>query len=320
VTGLNATPLVSILIPCHNARQWISQCIQSAIDQTYLHKEIVVVDDGSTDGSQDVIRSFGDRIRSEFGPNRGSNFARNRLVELSRGDWLSFLDADDYLLPRKLERQMEAVEHNKDVAVVSSPPIEFFEKTGETYQQTFEDDDLLANYIGWGRFSTTACLWKKEALIEVGGWNQNQPVCQEHELILRLILAGKEFKLLKEPLSVYRRANSESISRRSPIGTLTHQMALLNKLESFLLTSGTLRDNHRRALEQTRFQAARTSYAHDREFADGLIQQIYQTNHAFHPHGNAAPFAYRCFFKLFGFSRTESIAETVRALRSIRRK
>ena len=204
---------------------------------------------------------------------------------------------------------MEVAECNANVAVVSSPPIELIEKTGKTYQQTFEDDDLLANYIGWGRFSTTACLWKKEALNEVGGWNQNQPVCQEHELILRLILAGKEFKLLKEPLSVYRKANDESISRRSPMRTLTHQMALLNKLESFLVASGTLQNNHRKALEQTRFQAARTSYAHDREFADDLIRQIYQTNNSFHPRGDAAPLLYRVVFELFGFKAAENIAE-----------
>ena len=308
-------PLVSIVIPCHNARQWISQCIRSAIDQAYVHKEIIVVDDGSTDGSQDVIRSFGDRIRSEFAPNRGSNFARNRLLELSRGSWLSFLDADDYLLPEKIERQMEAVERNKDVAVVSSPPIEFIEKTGETYRQTFEDDDLLANYIGWERFSTTACLWRREALIEVGGWNQNQPVCQEHELILRLILAGKKFKLLKEPLSVYRRANNESISRRSPMRTLSHQMALLNKLESFLVASGPLQNNHRRALEQARFEAARTSYAHDREFAENLIRHIYKTNSFFHPRGRAAPLLYRVAFELLGFKAAENVAAVVRKIR-----
>jgi glycosyltransferase involved in cell wall biosynthesis len=317
VTDPNVSPFVSILIPCHNARQWIGQCVQSAIDQTYPHKEIVIVDDGSTDGSQDVIRSFGDRLRSEFTPNRGSNFARNRLVELSRGNWLSFLDADDYLLPEKIERQIEAVARNTDLAAVISPPIEFIEKTGKTYEQTFEDDDLLANYIRWGRFSTTACLWNKEAIREVGGWNLNQPVCQEHELILRLILAGKKFELLNEPLSVYRRANDRSISLRSPLRTLTHQMTLLNRLESFLIDSGRLQGKHRRELEQTRFRAARTSYAHDREFADGLIRQIYQANNAFLPHGDAAPLAYRVVFKMFGFRRTERISASIRAVRSL---
>jgi glycosyltransferase involved in cell wall biosynthesis len=313
-------PLVSILIPCHNARPWIAQCIQSAIDQTYLHKEIVVVDDGSTDGSQNVIRGFGDRVRFEIGPNRGSNVARNRLVELSRGDWLSFLDADDYLLQEKIERQMEVVARDTNVAVVSSPPIEFIEKTGKMYRQTFEDDDLHVNYIGWGRFSTTACLWKKAAIQEVGGWNQNQPVCQEHELILRLILAGKEFELLSEPLSVYRKANDGSISRRSPIKTLTHQTTLLNKLENFLIASGKLQDKHRRALEQTRFQAARTSYAHDREFAESLIGQIYQTNNSFSPRGDAAPLLYRVAFEMFGFKMAENIAASVRKVRAFGRQ
>ena len=78
---------------------------------------------------------------------------------------------------------------------------------------------------------------------------------------------------MKEPLSVYRKANDGSISRRSPIRILTHQMALLTSLK---VSSGfrySMQNNHRRALEQTKLQAARTSYAHDREFADGLIRQ-----------------------------------------------
>jgi len=278
--------------------------------------EIVVVDDGSTDGSQDVVREFGDRVRFEAGPNRGSNVTRNRLVELSRGSWLSFLDADDYLLPEKIERQMALVARNADVDVVYSPTIEFIEKTGETHKQPVEDDDRFANYIRWSPFSTIALLWRKSAIQEVGGWNENQPVCQEHELILRLLLAGKEFKLLNEPLSVYRRANVDSISLRSPVRTLTHQMALLNKLEKFLVDSGALQDKHRGALDQIRFRAARTSYPHDREFAYGLIRQIYQTNNAFVPCGDAAPFMYRAFFNMFGFGWTESIAATVRAVRS----
>ncbi len=137
--------LVSILIPCHNARQWIEQCIQSALDQTYPHIEVIVVDDGSTDGSQDVIRSFGERVRLKTGPNKGSNSARNQLLDFSRGSWLSFLDADDYLLPKKIEIQMDAILRKENLSVVSSPPIELFETTGKTYQQVFEDDDLLLN-------------------------------------------------------------------------------------------------------------------------------------------------------------------------------
>src|SRR2546421_12547046 len=97
---------VSILIPCFNAKRWIGTAIQSALAQTYEPKEIIVVDDGSTDGSLDVIKSFGDSIRWETGPNRGGNVARNRLLALARGSWLQYLDADDYLLPDKIARQI----------------------------------------------------------------------------------------------------------------------------------------------------------------------------------------------------------------------
>ena len=79
------TKFVSILIPCYNAERWIAQAIESALAQTWSEKEIIVVDDGSTDHSLEVIRQFDGRIWWETGPNRGGNVARNRLLELARG-------------------------------------------------------------------------------------------------------------------------------------------------------------------------------------------------------------------------------------------
>src|SRR5262249_1139003 len=153
-------------------------------------------------------------------------------------------------------------------------------------------------------------LWKKSAIQEVGGWNQNQPVCQEHELLLRLIVAGKEFEFLREPLAVYRRAGESTISRREPMRTLTHQMALLNKFEDFLVTSGKLQNKYRHALAQTRFRAARTAYTHEKGIAEDLIRQIYKSNSSFHPRGDAAPLLYRVAFEMFGFRIAENIAAT----------
>ena len=308
------SPLVSILIPCYNARPWIAQCIQSAIDQTYPHKEIVVVDDGSTDGSLDVIRDFSDRIRFETGPNRGGNVARNRLIELSRGSWLSFLDADDYLLPEKIKRQMTLIASNGNIDVVYSPLIELIQKTGRISQRLVEDDDLYANYIRWVPFSSIAPLWRKSAILEVGGWNPNQPVCQEHELLLRLIMAGKRFELSCEPLSVYRKVDS-SISRRWPLSHYTRKAALTDQLEAYLVASGKLKGKHRLALGQVRFEDARTTYAYDKEFAENLIRKIYETQDGFYPSGDRAPFLYRVAFKTFGFRISESIAATVRKYR-----
>src|SRR3989442_1454711 len=100
--------LVSILIPCYNAERWVAEAIESALQQTWAAKEVVVVDDGSSDCSVAVIRAYRHLIRFEaLHSNVGANGARNRLLELARGEWLQYLDADDYLLPQKLSRQME---------------------------------------------------------------------------------------------------------------------------------------------------------------------------------------------------------------------
>ena len=79
-------PLVSIIIPCYNAEKYVGEAIESALAQTYPNKEVIVIDDGSTDGSLQVIKSFGHRIRWETGPNRGGSAARNRGIELARGE------------------------------------------------------------------------------------------------------------------------------------------------------------------------------------------------------------------------------------------
>lgn len=309
-------PLVSILIPCHNAEKWIAECIQSALDQTYPNKEIVVVDDGSDDRSLDIIRGFGEHIRLETGPNRGSNAARNRLVALSRGSWLSFLDADDFLLPEKIARQVSVAAGDPDVDVVYSPIIEFIERSGAMHRPSVEDDDLYANYVRWYPFGTIGILWKKSAVLEVGGWETDQPVCQEHELILRLIQAGKRFSMVPEALAVYRKANGSSISQRSPLRTVFHKMALTDKVESLLSASGTLHEKYRLVIAQARFEAARTAYAHDEEFASSLIAKMFQAEKTFRPGGDAAPFGYRLAFRMFGFTGAERLAAAVRKWRA----
>ncbi|MGC4020654.1 MAG: glycosyltransferase family A protein [Cyclobacteriaceae bacterium] len=108
-------PKVSILIPCYNSEKWIEQAIQSALDQTYDNKEVIVVDDGSKDRSFEIIKSFGERIICESGPNKGGNVTRNRLLALSSGEWIQYLDSDDYLLPEKIKHQVDVLDSETDV-------------------------------------------------------------------------------------------------------------------------------------------------------------------------------------------------------------
>src|SRR5437868_5782473 len=98
-------PLVTVAIPCFNAAQWIAKAVQSALDQTWPSVEIIVVDDGSTDGSLGVLAAFGEKIRVFSAAHRGGNHARNAALHAATGDWIQYLDADDELEPEKIARQ-----------------------------------------------------------------------------------------------------------------------------------------------------------------------------------------------------------------------
>src|SRR5271154_7166784 len=101
-------PLVSILVPAYNAEAWISDTLRSAISQTWEPKEIIVVDDGSTDQTLSVARRFqSEQVLILSQKNQGAAAARNRAFSLSHGDYIQWLDADDLLAPDKIAKQME---------------------------------------------------------------------------------------------------------------------------------------------------------------------------------------------------------------------
>src|SRR4030095_524507 len=109
------TPLVSILIPAYNAERWIANTIQSALAQTWPRKEIIVVDDGSTDQTLQVARQFASKtISIVTQENKGASAARNRACELCQGDYIQWLDADDLLSPDKVAKQMAAAQECQD--------------------------------------------------------------------------------------------------------------------------------------------------------------------------------------------------------------
>jgi len=310
------TPFVSILIPCFNAERWVAQAIESALAQTWPHKEVIVVDDGSTDGSLDIIKSFGDRIRWEAGPNRGGNAARNRLLEMARGDWLQYLDADDYLMPDKVTLQAAAVETRPDADVLFGPLIIEWHLDGAvrtTQEPIPEPHDPWRLLALWHLPQTGAPLWKKSALLDVGGWLDGQPCCQEHELYLRLLMAGKRFIYHPATGAVYRRFSNGSVSTRSPALVRGERLKIEKRIEDHLTTIGGLTPERQWAVNQARFDMARSSWNEDRSEARAILESIAGMA-SFQPNGPAAPLLYRLAYRLFGFEIAERIATMNRVL------
>lgn len=304
-------PKVSILIPCYNAERWIAQAIESALSQTYPDQEIIVVDDGSTDNSLAIIREFEDKIFWETGPNRGGNVARNRLLELSNGEWLQYLDADDYLLPDKVEKQVCYLSEVPRTDILYSPSIfKHYQVNGSSQEvlpipEPFDPWILLAR---WFLPQTGSPLWRKQALLDVGGWKPEQPCCQEHELYLRLLMAGKTFEYFSEAGSVYRQWSEETICKRDKPEVLRQRLAIETKLEKHLETVNLLTADRQSAINQARFECARKIWLEDPLWAKRLVRQIHKQQRTFSPGGAAAPVVYQWIYKILGFDIAEKVA------------
>lgn len=112
-------PRVSVIIPTYNRRDYVQEAIDSVLAQTFTDYEIIVIDDGSTDGTGEALRArYGDRIHYEWQGNQGESVARNRGIELARGEYIAFLDSDDLWLPEKLEKQVAYLDAHLDTGAV----------------------------------------------------------------------------------------------------------------------------------------------------------------------------------------------------------
>jgi glycosyltransferase involved in cell wall biosynthesis len=311
--------LVSILIPCFNAERWVAQAIESALGQTWPEKEIIVIDDGSTDGSLEIVKSFRDSIRWETGPNRGANPARNRLLELARGEWLQYLDADDYLLPDKIERQTEFLSAHPETDIVFGRVM--WEDFGER-DSRYEMLPIPESHDPWILFSrgfftqTGALLWRTEAVRDVGGWKPDQPCCQEQELYLRLLMAGKRFAYCPHAGAVYRQWGEHTVCKRDKPEFHRHYLQIVQRAENFLRDRNELTPARLYAINQARFATARSAWQYDPPFATEIMEAVCRLQPDFVPNDNAAPRRYLSIYRLFGFRVAQKAADLRRNLKT----
>lgn len=310
-------PFISILIPCFNAERWIKGTINSALAQDYPHKEVIVVDDGSTDNSWELIQGYGPRIRAERTSNKGACSARNYLLQLSKGEWLQYLDADDYLLHGKVSSQVHGLENAPDADILYGPGIIEEHWTGEVNRYTLpipEPRDPWILLARWRLPQTGAVLWKKKAIEDVGGWKTDQPCCQEHELYLHLLKAGKQFHYTTEPGAVYRKWSDDSVCERNKMETYCQRLKITDATEQHLAEINELSVARQDEINQARFECARIIWTVDRAWARSLIRQVRATRAPFVPQGRGVPALYRFIYSVFGFSMAETVAKLKRIL------
>lgn len=212
--------LVSVIIPCYNVELYISECIESVINQTYKYVEIICIDNNSSDTTLKILKDLKIKypqiiIDSEFKP--GAPCARNKGLSLAKGEYIQFLDADDLLENNKIEHQILLVKNNNKVIgfIAGACKKRTLYNNEEIIFSELETDPFLSPFINKCG-NTCSNLWKRMDLIEVGGWNESIKSSQETDLMLRLALKGKEFLVDKEPFTIIRERQSGQISHRDP--------------------------------------------------------------------------------------------------------
>lgn len=194
-------PFVSIIIPVYNSAEYVSDAIQSALDQTYKNIEIIIVDDGSTDRSWEIIESYKWKypniIKSFKQENKGACSARNKGAILSNGQILQFLDSDDILIQNKIEEQIIYLDKIIDGEVLFCNTLNF---QGKNLNNISKSDDyningyLLLNDAIYKKLVLTPCiLIKKEVFINNGMFKENLIRAQEHEFNVRLMSRGIKY-------------------------------------------------------------------------------------------------------------------------------
>jgi glycosyltransferase involved in cell wall biosynthesis len=257
-------PLVSILIPAYNSEEWIADTIKSALSQTWPRKEIVVVDDGSTDRTVSIAQSFASKLLSvAIQENQGASAARNKALSLCQGDYIQWLDADDLLSPNKIAKQMEAAEKNQNKRMLLSSAWAYFmyrpSKAKFIPSPVWCDQspvEWLLKKMGQNLHMQTATWLVSRELTEAAGpWDIRLWKDNDGEYFCRVIMASDGIRFVPEARTFYRMSSANSV---------THVGRSTKKLESQFL-SMRLHVQYLKSLEESeRVRAACLDYLQTR--------------------------------------------------------
>lgn len=201
------TPLVSVVIATYNMGKFLPEAMDSALNQTYENIEVIVIDDGSSDDTKEVIKSYltDTRVRYIVQENKGQSSAKNKGICESRGEYVAFLDADDIWVPEKLEMQIPVFAKAKNIGIVYARML-YIDETGrgirilntELFRGQISSQLFVCNFVGFG----TAVV-KRECFDRLGGFREEIRMGIDYELWLRFS-TQYEFDYVDCPLLRYR--------------------------------------------------------------------------------------------------------------------
>jgi len=237
-------PLVSIIMPVYNGEKYIKEAIDSVINQTYKNWELIIVNDGSKDNTEKIIKSYYDkRIKYFCQENRGVSAARNKALELAKGKYVTFLDSDDYLPPNSIKARVEYLEKNPDIDIVDGVVVVKDEKLNKTLRKyiPYYTGKLLPELLKLNDrvFFNVSYMIKKEKIENIK-FNENMTHVEDLLFFIETAFKyGLNYSFVEDEVLWYRSGNISAVSNLDGIEKGYYQflkeLQKMNSLNIFYL-------------------------------------------------------------------------------------
>jgi glycosyltransferase involved in cell wall biosynthesis len=313
-------PRVSIVIPARDAVRWLPETLASALAQTHVTTEIIVVDDGSTDGTADLAAGYGDRVRVIRQPPSGVSAARNAGTSAARGEFIQYLDADDVLEDGTVAARVTLLDRTgADVALTD------YARWQKQADGTFKVERIMRHRLGdrpdvqlltYAWWPPGAMLYRRTIVDRIGPWRADLRIIQDARFQLDAALVGARFAQIEEVGLRYRMhgATSTSLSRRDPLAFVNECFESASELHDRWQADGTLDEPRRDGLLRVYHYVARSVFKADRARYAEVTARIDELAPRFVPDG---PAWLRQLSRLFGYRAAEHITHWLRQVRTV---
>ncbi|MCP4745316.1 MAG: glycosyltransferase family 2 protein [Desulfobacteraceae bacterium] len=239
---VNSDLFVSVVIATFNRCTMLKKAVESVFAQTYPHYELIVVDDGSTDDTKELLAGYGPRLRAICQPNRGVSAARNAGIRAASGELVALLDSDDYWLPEKLEMQTSFFKSNPSAMICQSEEIwiRMGVRVNPGKRHRKYSGYIFEKTLPLCLVSPSAVMMRKKLLQEVGLFDEQLPACEDYDLWLRISWKYPVY-LLTTPLIVKHGGHEDQLSKMPQLDK--YRIAALSKL----IDAGCLSDRQKEA-------------------------------------------------------------------------
>jgi len=209
-------PKVSVIVPTYNRAKFIERALDSVLNQTFLDFEIIVIDDGSIDNTKEVLYQYNDKIKYIYQNNSGISAARNRGINESLGEYIAFLDSDDFWAPEKLNEQVKVLDSNKKVGIVyvrmpivNAKGEQLGMKPAGVSGKNFHELLHL-----WGDLPTSSVMTRKECFLKAGMFDVSLTMSEDTEMWIRIAKFYDLFEIEGKVLAYYYRHDDQITTSR----------------------------------------------------------------------------------------------------------